>query len=211
MSDITLYTVPQSRGTYVRWMLEECQASYDVVALDFESSIKSADYLAINPMGKVPALRHREHTMTEMLAIITYLAEIFPEHKMIPAAGTPERGQFYRWMCFALHLEYAAVDKRRGITTQDGQQRRAIGYGDFDTAFNTLRKPLGSRQHLIGDHFTALDLYYSALLGWLTHVAKVLPADDPVFGAFMTRHMARPALVRTRQLEEEQVARPRTR
>lgn len=107
MSHFTLYTNPRSRGRMVRWMLEECEATYEVVPVPYGEPMKSAAYLAVNPMGKVPALKVDDTVLTEALGICTWLAEQFPEKNLIPPAGHVERGEFYRWMCFALHLEYA--------------------------------------------------------------------------------------------------------
>ncbi|MFS6938198.1 glutathione S-transferase family protein [Neisseria animaloris] len=193
MKDFTLYTVPQSRGGMALWMLEECGADYDTVLLSFDS-LKSADYLAVNPMGKVPALKHRGEVLTESAAIVTYLAEQFPEKNLIPAAGSEERGQYYRWLLFAVHLEYAGMDKRRGLEN-DGNISRAIGYGDLNTALNTLLQHLDGREYMVGNHFTALDLYYAGLLDWLVNRVGVLPAD-PVLTNYIKHHAQRPAAVR---------------
>lgn len=190
MKDFTLYTVPQSRGGMVLWMLEECGADYDTVVLSYDS-VKSPDYLAVNPMGKVPALKHRGQVLTESAAIVTYLAEQFPEKNLIPAAGSEERGQYYRWLLFAVHLEYAGVDKMRGLESNENI-RRAISYGDLNTAVNTLRQHLDGREYMVGNHFTALDLYYTGLLDWAVNHTGALPAD-PVFTSYINRHAQRPA------------------
>ena len=135
---LTFYTHPQSRGRNIRWMLEECGAHYETVGLAYGTTMKQADYLAINPMGKVPALKMDDAVITETAAILTHLADLYPEKALIPAVGTSARGEYYRWLCFALHLEYAAVDKWRGVSNND-EQRLAIGYGDFDTIVSTLK------------------------------------------------------------------------
>ena len=98
---ITLYTHPMSRGRTARWMLEECGATYDTVVLDYGTSMKAPAYLAINPMGKVPALTHGDIVVTEQAAICAYLADLFPEKKLAPAVGSPQRGAYYRWLFFA--------------------------------------------------------------------------------------------------------------
>ena len=146
MSHFTLYTNPRSRGRMVRWMLEECEATYEVVPVPYGEPMKSAAYLAVNPMGKVPALKVDDTVLTEALGICTWLAEQFPEKNLIPPAGHVERGEFYRWMCFALHLEYAAMDRRFQHLDNDPERRFSVGYGDFDTAFNTLRQHLKTRE-----------------------------------------------------------------
>ena len=203
MSKITLYTVHPSRGNNVRWMLAECGADYDTVALDYPQ-LKEADYLAINPMGKVPALTHGDTVLTETVAILTWLAERYPEKALIPPAGSDARGEYYRWLCFALHLEYAAIDRKRAIENSE-EVRLAIGYGDFDTAFAALQERLRGREYLIGDRFSALDLYYSGLLAWLIHRVQVLPADA-VYLDYMQRHLARPAHQRAVALDEALLA-----
>ena len=204
MQKLTLYTNPHSRGGMVRWMLEECGADYDTVAVAFGAEIKAPAYRAINPMGKVPALAHGDTVLTESLAIITWLAEHYPDKALIPPAGSDARGEYYRWLCFALHLEYAAVDRWRGVEN-NAEQRKAIGYGDFDTAFAVLQERLRGREYLIGDRFSALDLYYSGLLAWLIHRVQVLPAES-VYLDYMNRHLARPAHQRAIALDEALLA-----
>ena len=204
MQKLTLYTNPHSRGGMVRWMLEECGADYDTVAVAFGAEIKAPAYRAINPLGKVPALAHGDTVLTETLAIITWLAEHYPDKALIPEAGSDARGEYYRWLCFALHLEYAAVDRWRGVEN-NAEQRKAIGYGDFDTAFAALQERLRGREYLIGDRFSALDLYYSGLLAWLIHRVQVLPADA-VYLDYMQRHLARPAHQRAVALDEALLA-----
>lgn len=204
MQKLTLYTNPHSRGGMVRWMLEECGADYDTVAVAFGAEIKAPAYRAINPMGKVPALAHGDTVLTESLAIITWLAEHYPDKALIPPAGSDARGEYYRWLCFALHLEYAAVDRWRGVEN-NAEQRKAIGYGDFDTAFAVLQERLRGREYLIGDRFSALDLYYSGLLQWFIQRAQVLPAER-VYLDYMNRHLARPAHQRAIALDEALLA-----
>ena len=204
MQKLTLYTNPHSRGTNVRWMLEECGADYDTVGVAFGAEMKAPAYRAINPMGKVPALTHGDTILTETVAILTWLAERYPEKALIPEAGSDARGEYYRWLCFALHLEYAAVDRMRAIENS-AELRTAIGYGDFDTAFAVLKARLRGREYLIGDRFSALDLYYSGLLQWLIQRAQVLPAES-VYLDYMNRHLARPAHQRAVALDEALLA-----
>ena len=204
MKKLTFYTNPHSRGSMVRWMLEECGADYDTVGVRFGAEMKAPAYRAINPMGKVPALTHGDTILTETAAILTWLAERYPEKALIPEAGSDARGEYYRWLCFALHLEYAAVDRMRAIENS-AELRTAIGYGDFDTAFAVLKARLQDRAHIVGEHFTALDLYYSGLLQWLIQRAQVLPAES-VYLDYMNRHLARPAHQRAIALDEALLA-----
>ncbi|WP_347486252.1 glutathione S-transferase family protein [Vandammella animalimorsus] len=197
-ANLTLYTAFPSRGNNVLWMLEECEARYEVVPLALGPALKTPEFLAINPMGKVPALKHGEAVITETVAILSYLAELHPHKQLIPAAATPERGAYYRWLCLALHLEYAAFDRWRGVHNT-AEQRIAIGYGDFDTLLATLKNHLQGRDHIVGQTFSALDVYYSGLLAFLIHRAQAIPAD-PLLLAYMQRHLARPAFARAEQM-----------
>lgn len=208
-SQYTFYTHPQSRGKIVRWVLEECGARYDVepVAYGAQSpssgilATKSPEFLAINPIGKLPALKVGDAVLTEALAICVWLAEQFPERQLIPAAGSVERGEFYRWMCLSVHLEYAIFDHAAGIATSE-ERRKSIGYGDFDTALGTLRAHLQGREFIVGNHLTVLDLYYAMLLMQFMKIRPVLPADDPVLAPYAQRFMTLPSLARAMQLDE---------
>lgn len=202
MEKITLYTNPNSRGRIIRWLLEECGADYEVVPVPYgENGTKSADYLAVNPMGKLPAVKYGDAVMTETAALVVFLAELFPEKNLIPAAGTAERGEFYRWLMFAMHAEYAFMDKRFGIP-ETPERKYSIGYGSFDEVVATLTKFLHGKEYALGDHFTALDLYLSGLIAWGIMRAQVLDMDSEL-GAFMKRHAARPAFAKSQALDAE--------
>lgn len=192
MQKLTLYTNPHSRGGMVRWMLEECGADYDTVAVAFGAEIKAPAYRAINPMGKVPALAHGDTVLTESLAIITWLAEHYPDKALIPPAGSDARGEYYRWLCFAINLEYAAFDRLNQISS-NAERRKSIGYGDLDTAFGVLRDHLARHDFIVGNQFSALDLYYTMLLVQFTRVKPVEGIACDVFDAYIARHTARPA------------------
>ena len=204
MKNLTLYTVPKSRGMSVVWMLKECGATFDTVLLSFNDTtqssdhltVKSADYLAINPMGKVPALKAGDAVITEAAAILTFLAEQFPERNLIPAAGSLARGEYYRWLCFAINLEYAAFDRLNQISS-NAERRKSIGYGDLDTAFGVLRDHLARHDFIVGNQFSALDPYYTMLLVQFTRVKPVEGIACDVFDAYITRHTARPAFGET--------------
>lgn len=199
MQPLTLYTVTPSRGTNVRWMLEECGATYNIVNLDWNGTLKTPDYLAVNPMGKVPALRHGDSVITETAAILTYLAELFPERRLIPPAATPERGQYYRWLMFATHMEYAVLNRWLGMETTE-TYRRSCGYGDFDTTLNTLTDFLKDRDYAVGKQFSALDIFLSGLIAWGIFRTKTLPAEG-VLADYMQCHIKRPAFVRVQAQE----------
>ncbi|ASK27889.1 glutathione S-transferase family protein [Neisseria chenwenguii] len=205
MSRFILYTTTPSRAGIVRWMLEECGADYQAVDVGSNQSA----LLAVNPLGKVPTLKDGGHVLTETAAIVSYLAEQFPEKNLIPAPQSPERGDYYHWLCYAVNLEYAAVDKMRGLTT-DGvfpgtvrKIKKAIGYGDFDSYLNLLRTHLQNRRYIVGDGFTALDLYFTGLLGWLIQAVQAV-APEPVFMEYLQTHYTRPASVRAQEAEAEE-------
>ena len=148
MKKLTFYTHPKSRGMSVAWMLRECGVTFDTVLIPFGEEMKSADYLAVNPMGKVPALKADGTVITEAAAILTFLAEQFPERNLIPAAGSLARGEYYRWLCFAINLEYAAFDRLNQIPS-NAERRKTIGYGDLDTAFGVLRDHLARHDFIV--------------------------------------------------------------
>ncbi|MDR2155306.1 MAG: glutathione S-transferase family protein [Burkholderiaceae bacterium] len=164
---ITFYTHPWSRGRIVRWMLEECGANYEVQVLQYGASMKAADYTALNPMGKVPAIRHGDVVVTETAAICAYLADQFPGKKLAPLEGSPERGTYYRWLFFtAGPLEAAVTAKALGLLAPE-DKRVTAGYGSWDDVMITLefaiRQALARGGFLCG-HFTAADLYLAAQL-----------------------------------------------
>ncbi len=165
-SNLTLYTHPMSRGRVARWMLEECGAQYDTVLLDYGTSMKAPAYLAINPMGKVPALRHGDAVVTEGAAICAYLADLFPEKNLAPAVGSPARAAYYRWLFFtAAPAEAAAMAKSMNLLAPADKATQA-GYGTYADAMNTLEAAVSQGPYLCGDHFTAADLYVAAFLNW---------------------------------------------
>src|SRR5438477_1267490 len=124
--ELVLYSNPMSRGRVVRWMLEEIGEPYKVEVLDYASTMKGSDYLAINPMGKVPALRHGDAVVTETAAICAYLADAFPQAGLAPPHGDRLRGSYYRWLFFAAGpLESAAMNKALGFVVPPGKERDA--------------------------------------------------------------------------------------
>lgn len=131
MTSLTLYTNPMSRGQIARWMLEETGVPYDTVILDYGTTMKAPDYLAINPMGKVPAIRHGDTIVTECAAVCAYLADAFPAANLAPP--TDARGTYYRWLFFAAGpLESAITNKAMGFVVPEGRERSA-GYGTLET------------------------------------------------------------------------------
>ena len=161
---LTFYTNPMSRGRIARWMLEEVGAPYETVVLDYASSMKAADYLAINPMGKVPAIVHDGQVVTEGAAICAYLAEAFPEAGLAPTAA--ERASYYRWLFYAAGpVEAAVTNKSLGVVPTEDQQRM-VGYGSFDTMLDTLEAAVSAHPFIAGDRFTAADVYVGSQVMW---------------------------------------------
>src|SRR5690554_4550111 len=200
MADITFYTHPYSRGRIVRWMLEETGLPYDVEIKDFGTSMKAADYLAINPMGKVPAIRHGSTVVTEVAAICAYLADLVPEKALAPAVGSPERGTYYRWMFFvAGPLEMATTAKAFDWKI-DAENARAVGCGQRTDAMDALESALKNKPYICGDHFTAADLLIGSYLGW-GMMQKTLE-ERPVFMEYVARMNAREASVRASGIDD---------
>lgn len=199
MSTLTLYTHPWSRGRIARWMLEEVGADYRVEIMEFGGSIKSAEYLAINPMGKVPALKHGNTIVTEVIAICMYLADAFPDAKLAPAPQSPERGSYYRWLLFAagpLEMAMSAVGYDWRI---DNDNVASVGCGFVADTVNALEKALSQSPYVCGGQFTAADLVLSSYIGWEI-MQKHLEAK-PVFTEYVKRCEARPAHIRATELD----------
>ena len=200
MADITFYTHPYSRGRIVRWMLEETGLPYDVEIKEFGTSMKAADYLAINPMGKVPAIRHGSTVVTEVAAICAYLADLVPQKALAPAVGSPERGTYYRWMFFvAGPLEMATTAKAFDWKI-DAENARAVGCGQRTDAMDALESALKNKPYICGDHFTAADLLVGSYLGW-GMMQKTLE-ERPVFMEYVARMNAREASVRASGIDD---------
>ena len=164
MADLTLFTNPMSRGRIARWMLEETGKPYDVQILDFGPPMKGPEFCAVNPMGKVPALRHGEAIVTEAAAVCAYLAVTFPEAGLAPHPD--ERADFYRWMFFAAGpLEAAVTLKALGFEIPKDRLRMA-GCGSFGDVMGTLEKAVSRSPFVAGDRFTAADVYVGSHIGW---------------------------------------------
>ena len=198
---LTLYTHPMSRGRVARWMLEETGLPYETVLLDYGTSMKAPAYRAINPMGKVPALKHGDTVVTEQAAICMYLADLVPEKKLAPPVGSPERGSYYRWISFMAPLEQLMVAKANGSALPKPEM---AGFGTEQDLLDTLEAALKNREYLAGDTFTAADLLVAAYVGWYLQF-KLLEAR-PAFVAFAERHNQRPAALRAKQIDADLLA-----
>ncbi len=197
---LTFYTNPMSRGRIVRWMLEEVGEPYETVLLDYGTTMKGADYLAVNPMGKVPAILHGETVVTECAAICAYLADAFPESNLAPPPGSRARGPYYRWLFFAAGpVEAAVTAKSLGLLAPEDKQAMA-GYGTFDHVIDALETALAPGPYLCGEQFTAADVYVGAQLGWGLMFKSIEPR--PAFTDYVGRLQARPAAIRANQLDD---------
>jgi glutathione S-transferase len=162
--DLVLYTNPWSRGQIARWMLEETGAPYRQVILDYRTSMKAPEYLALNPMGKVPTVQHRGHIITECAAICAYLADAFPEADLAPPLA--DRASYYRWLFFAAGpLEAAVVDRTLKVTISEEQQRM-VGYGSYERALDVVAQAVTSGPYVAGSRFSAADVYLGSHLIW---------------------------------------------
>ena len=203
MPELTFYTNPMSRGQIARWMLEEAGADYDTVILDYGTTMKGADYRAINPMGKVPAIVHHGNVVTEGAAICAYLADAFPAAGLAPATHA-ERAAYYRWLFFAAGpIEAAITNKSLGVQPSD-DQRRMVGYDTFDTVVDVLDKQVAANAYVCGDRFTAADVYFGSQIIWGTQFGS-LPARDS-FAAYVERLTAREAYKKAKQIDNELIA-----
>jgi glutathione S-transferase len=164
MAAITFYTNPMSRGQIARWMLEEVGQPYEQVLLEYGTTMKAPEYLAINPMGKVPAIRHGDMVVTECAAICAYLADAFPEAGLAPAPA--ERGDYYRWLFFgAGPLEQAVTNRALGFDVPPDKAMMA-GYGSFAAAMDGLEAAVAGKTYIAGGKFSAADVYVGSQIGW---------------------------------------------
>ncbi|GLS44060.1 glutathione S-transferase family protein [Methylobacterium brachythecii] len=206
MSDLVLYTNPMSRGRIARWMLEEVGQPYRTEILDFRGGHKSPAYLAINPMGKVPAIVHDGTVVTECAAICAYLADAFPQAGLAPASGSQARGDYYRWLFFAAGpLEAAVVNKVLKVHVPDDPQMRGmVGYGSLEAVLETIDGAVSRTEYLAGDRFSAADLYVGAHLGWGMQFGTI--PKRPSFEAYAGRLYGRLAAVRAREIDDALIA-----
>jgi glutathione S-transferase len=196
--ELVFYTNPRSRGRIVRWMLEEVGQPYRTEVLDFPA-MKEPAYLAVNPMGKVPAITHGTTVVTEAAAICAYLADAFPQAGLAPAPGDRERGAYYRWLFFAAGpLEAATTNKALQFEVPAGREKMA-GYGTYADVLNALETAVSGREFLAGDRFSAADLYVGAHLSWGMMFGTI--EKRPAFERYWERLAARPAHRRAEEID----------
>ena len=205
MSDeLVFYTNPMSRGRIARWMLEEVGAPYRTVTLDYASTMKAPEYLAINPMGKVPAITHRGVTVTEGAAVCAYLADAFPDAGLAPATSDPQRGVYYRWLMFACGpIEAAVTNKSMGFEVPP-ERRASAGYGCIEDVLNALEQAVTGKQYLAGDKFSAADVYVGSQIGWGMMFGTI--EKRPAFEAYWAGISQRPAAKRASEIDDALIA-----
>jgi len=200
---VTLFHNPQSRSAGVRILLEELNADYELRVLDLKAGEnRKPDYLAINPMGKIPAIKHGDVLVTEQAAVYMYLAELYPEARLSPAIGDPLRGPYLRWMVF-----YGSCFEPALVDLSLKREPAPLGtspYGDFETVLGTVKKQLSQGPWFLGETFTAADILWGMALTWATGF-KLVP-ELPEFKDYIARFNARPAVARARAKDAELMA-----
>ena len=196
--DLIFYTNPMSRGRIARWMLEEVGAPYRTELLDYGTTMQAPDYRAINPMAKVPAIRHGETVVTECAAICAYLADAFPEAGLAPPPA--QRGDYYRWLFFAAGPAEAAVTNRALGWEAPPERHALVGYGSFEEMVDALEFAVKDKPYIAGDAFSAADVYVGSHIAWGL-MFKSIP-ERPAFADYAARIHDRPAYRRAAALDD---------
>jgi len=204
MPDLIFYTNPMSRGRIARWMLEEVGEPYETVLLDYGTTMKGADYMAVNPMGKVPAIRHGDVVVTEVAAICAYLADAYPDKGLAPPQASPGRGPYYRWLFFAAGPVEAAVTAKSLGLLAPADKKMMAGYGSFEETIDALEQAVSGGPYICGDRFTAADVYVGAQIGWGMMFGSI--DKRPAFADYFARISERPAAVRAREIDDAIIA-----
>lgn len=193
---LTLYTHPMSRGRIARWMLEEVGEPYEARIVEYGPEMKGPEYRALNPMGKVPTLVHDGRVVTEVVAVLGYLAEAFPQVGLMPE----DRAGFWRWMFFvAGPLEYAVVNRSLGFEVAPDKRGR-VGYGSLEEVVATLAAHLGGRDYACGDRFSVVDVALGSQIGFGLRFGTI-PAE-PALEAYWNRIKDRPAALRAQEIDD---------
>jgi glutathione S-transferase len=200
MADLILYTNPQSRGRIVRWMLEEVGQPYETEVVAYDQ-LKSDRYLAVNPMGKVPAIKHRGRVVTECAAICAYLADVFPAAGLGPKED--EKADYYRWLFYAAGPVEAAVSNKAMGWEPTPERERMFGYGNYDRVVAVLDELFSSRDYVCGDRFTAADVYVGSQIMFPMQF-EMLPERES-FVAYRNRLQAREAYKRGNEIDDDTV------
>ena len=191
---ILFHHAPMSRSNIVHWMLEELGVPYKINALSLErGDHKKPAYLAVNPLGKVPAITHKGVVISEAAAICAYLADEFPAAKLAVPVGDARRGLYFKWLFFSPScLEQAMLDRAHD---RPPVPARASSYGDYDGVMDTVAQAVVDGPYLLGQYFTAADVVVGSCLQYGTMI-KAIP-ERPEFGAYLGRLRQRPALQRS--------------
>jgi glutathione S-transferase len=198
MADLVFYTNPQSRGRIVRWMLEEVGEPYDTEIVPYDQ-MKDERYLAVNPMGKVPAIKHGQDVVTECAAICAYLADVFPQAELGPRGE--EKADYYRWMFYAAGPVEAAVSNKAMGWEPTPERERMFGYGNFDKVVAVLDELFSLRDYVCGDRFTAADVYVGSQIMFPLQFG-MLPERES-FLRYRDRLQARDAYQRATRRDDE--------
>ena len=204
MPKLTLYHAAPSRSSVVHWMLEELGEPFDIQLVSFKKGEnRQPAFLAINPMGKLPALRHGDVVITEAAAICTYLADEFPQARLNVPVGDPRRGPYLKWLFFGPSCIEAAIMDRANPRKEE-PRRGMLGYGDFDTVMNVVAEAVEPGPYLMGEQFTAADVVVGSTLRW-GMMFDLLP-KRPEFVSYVGRLEQRPALQRATALDQKLAA-----
>lgn len=192
-AQLVLYTNPRSRGVIAQWMLEELGVPYRAETVEYGPAMKAPEYRAINPMGKVPALKHGDVVVTEAAAICAYLADAFPDAGLAPPPG--QRGTYYRWLFFAAGpMDAAATNQAAGIDFPE-EKRGMVGYGTMADVLDTVEAAVAGRAYVAGDAFSAADVMLGSALGWGMMFGTI--EKRPAFEAYLAGFRSRPAWQRS--------------
>ncbi|MDO8768900.1 MAG: glutathione S-transferase N-terminal domain-containing protein [Burkholderiaceae bacterium] len=197
---VTLFHSPQTRSTGALILLEELHADYELHVLNMKAGEqRGAAYLAINPMGKVPAVMHKGALVTEQVAVFLYLADLYSDAGITPTIGDPLRGPYLRWMAFyGSCFEPAFVDK--SLKREPGSASM-MPYGTVDDVWGAVTAQLSKGDYMLGDKFTALDVLWGTALNWMTMFG--LAPETPVTRAYIDRIKARPSVARAAEIDAE--------
>ena len=198
--ELVFYTHPMSRGRVVRWMLEEVGQPYRTELLDYGTTMKAPAYLAINPMGKVPAIRHGDTVVTECGAICAYLADAFPAAGLAPAPGDLARGTYYRWLFFgAGPVEAAVANKMLGVEVP-AERKPMVGCGSYAEMLDALEGAVRGSEYIAGNRFSAADVYLGMQIDFGLMFGTM--EKRPAFERYWSRISGRPAAKRARQIDD---------
>lgn len=201
-NSLIFYTNPMSRGQIIRWMLEEVGTPYQQQLLDYGTGLKKPAYLAINPMGKVPAIQHAGRIVTECAAICAYLADAFPAASLAPPLG--DRDAYYRWLFFAAGPVEQALMMRQMAITPNADQQRMAGFGSYDQTIDVLESAVAGRSYIAADHFTAADVYVGSHIDWGLEFGTI--PHRQAFEAYVAPLRERPAYRRAKAIDGALIA-----